>query len=53
MTYIPHKERRALIMLATALAVAMISLASVAGMRSPNPLATCSASPDICAYALR
>ena len=53
MTYVTHKERRALIYTATALAVALISLASVAGMRSPDPLATCSASPDTCAYALR
>lgn len=51
MTYATHKERRALIMLATALAVALISLATVAGILTGDK--TCSAGANTCAYALR
>lgn len=51
MTYITHKERRVLIYTATALAVALISLAAVAGILTRDK--TCSASADTCAYTLR
>lgn len=51
MIYVTHKERRALIYAATALAVMLISLATVAGILTGGK--TCSASADTCAYALR
>ena len=54
MTYVTHKERRALVMLATALAVMLISLATVAAIRSAGtPCSHGPASFDTCTYALR